>query len=564
MLATSFHSGMTSRVSGPNDRSASQARGGGRAVTGLAVARVRPADRLARAVGLGADQLIVLAVVLAIAAAFRFWHVTQPLVDAFSWREASTAMMADNLPRNGWNIFYPEVSWTGPGPSYQGRELQLVSFLAATLDALIGWHDWSGRLVAACFGLVTTLSLHRLTALIWTERHAHAAALCYALMPAAVMIDSSYLNDPAMLALVTLGVWQALRYWSSGGTGRLALALASLTLGILSKPPGLAVVPALVILAVVMTRRGPVDRARNLMAGGVVTLALVGAYLAWAVHLGTSYPPYHVAGAGYIWNRGLSLFLSESFYLPELWHTAVTWFYGYPFLFLFTAGLWAMPAKGAFRKDPALVLLPLMWLLGGLGLYVVAAGWISKNLWNLHVIHVPMAIFCGRAVVVLLGDRPIASVRGAVRCALTIGTLLAFATVPLVSGMKRPYAEDSRRLGAELARLVGPDEPVVTVAATVGDPVAIYYSRTRGWVFPPGGGTVDWSRFLDDGSEAIAALDDLRAQGAVWFGAVRSGRDSLGRSFADHHALFAAYLDATAAKVAETYRFVIYRLRNGG
>ena len=154
--------------------------------------------------------------ILVVAIVFRFHKITLPLVDGFSWREISTAMMADNFQQRSWNIFLPEVSWTGPGPSYQGREFQIVSYLTALLYQLFGWHDWFGRVVAAFFGLVTVFSLHRLTALCWDRMHAHAAALAYALMPAAIMIDSSFLPDPAMLALVTLGVWLFVKYWAGG------------------------------------------------------------------------------------------------------------------------------------------------------------------------------------------------------------------------------------------------------------------------------------------------------------------------------------------------------------
>src|SRR5690242_16872859 len=80
---------------------------------------VRPALRI---------TLAPIAAILLIAALARLYHVDQPLTDVFSWRESSTAMMADNFYHRGWNILYPEVSWDGPGPSYQGRELQTVSY----------------------------------------------------------------------------------------------------------------------------------------------------------------------------------------------------------------------------------------------------------------------------------------------------------------------------------------------------------------------------------------------------------------------------------------------------
>src|SRR5947208_2745801 len=68
--------------------------------------------------------LPLLAVVL-IAFAMRVNRIRQPLIDAYSWREASTAMMAENFYRHSWNIFLPAVNWVGPQPGYQGREFQI-------------------------------------------------------------------------------------------------------------------------------------------------------------------------------------------------------------------------------------------------------------------------------------------------------------------------------------------------------------------------------------------------------------------------------------------------------
>ncbi|HEX3232277.1 MAG TPA: hypothetical protein VHQ95_25085, partial [Pyrinomonadaceae bacterium] len=89
-------------------------------------------------------NIFLLGGILVVGALLRFNNITQPFTDAFSWRQASTAMMASNFYHRSWNIFYPEVSWTGPGPGYQGREFQTVSYIAALLYILVGEHDWVG------------------------------------------------------------------------------------------------------------------------------------------------------------------------------------------------------------------------------------------------------------------------------------------------------------------------------------------------------------------------------------------------------------------------------------
>ena len=77
--------------------------------------------------------------------------------------------MADNFYDTNWNIFYPEVSWGGDGPNYQGREFQTVSYLAALLYVIVGQQDWVGRSVAVMFGLWGIFALYQLV-LERTER----------------------------------------------------------------------------------------------------------------------------------------------------------------------------------------------------------------------------------------------------------------------------------------------------------------------------------------------------------------------------------------------------------
>ena len=510
-------------------------------------------------------NLALLVLILLLAALLRLWHITQPLVDAFSWREASTAMMADNFRTGGWNIFYPEVSWTGPGPSYQGREFQILSYLTAMLHAAFGWHDWFGRLVAVSFSLITVFSLHRLAAQVWDERHAHAAALIYALMPGPIAIDSSFLPDPAMLALVTLGLWLFTRYWARGGGRMLVLATAAFTLGALAKLPGLSGGLVVLWLVGVWLVRGQGPRALATLLAAAAGLAVIAGYYAWAIHLGNSYPPYHVAGTGYIWQDGLSAFIDSGFYLRDLWRIAVWWFCGYPVLLLAGAGLWMAPARFAGGCDRALALVPQVWLLGAFLVYFVAAREITANPWNLHMMLAPLALFCGRGLIVLveMGRTGFASVTGVSRASVLFLAILFFSTLPLTGSLKDPRAEEARLLGQHLDVLAGPDDLVIAIAPEVGDPIGIYYSRRRGWVFPPGGGEEDWSVFEEDDATAIAQLETLRAQGARWFGVTRNAEDRRDRLFVEHHAGVLDYLDSVATLVADAEDYLIYRLPDG-
>ncbi|TBY69195.1 glycosyl transferase [Rhizobium leguminosarum bv. viciae] len=510
---------------------------------------------------LSLDTAILLGI-LFIAIVFRFHKITLPLVDGFSWREISTAMMADNFQQRSWNIFFPEVSWTGPGPSYQGREFQIVSYLTALLYQPFGWHDWFGRVVAALFGLVTVFSLHRLTALCWEKMHAHAAALAYALMPAAIMIDSSFLPDPAMLALVTLGVWLFVKHWAGGSRWLLPLATASVSLGVLSKPPGIAAGAAIFYLMVCWILEKKQKQATAVFLWGLLSLAIIAAYYSWAIYLGRNYPPFHIAGGGYIWDDGFWAYVKDRFYFKSAWNTSVWWFYGYPFLVLLAVGLWMPRSPAEDPKQRSLSAIPYVWVAAATILYLAAAGEITSNVWNFHIFHVPVAMFCGRGALLLatLASRTVLTPAVVLRAICIVAIALAWSTLPLVRTMKKPIAMNGKLLGEELARLAKPGDLVVATAPDVGDPVAVYYSRVRGWVFPPGGGDADWSKFVADDATAIAQLDELRAQGADLFGVTKNATDHQDLRFVEHHVGVIDYLDKTATKLVDSDDLLVYRI----
>ncbi|MBX5203947.1 hypothetical protein [Rhizobium sp. NZLR1] len=322
--------------------------------------------------------------ILFIAIVFRFHKITLPLVDGFSWREISTAMMGDNFQHRSWNIFFPEVSWTGPGPSYQGREFQIVSYLTALLYQLFGWHD----------------------------------------------------------------------------------------------------------------------------------------------------------------------------------NTSVLWFYGYPFMVLLAVGLWMPPRPAEDPKQRTLSAIPYVWLAAAMILYLAAAGDITSNVWNFHIFHVPVAMFCGHGALLLatLASRTVPTPAVVFRSICIVAVALAWSTLPLVRTMKKPIAMKGKLLGEELARLAQPGDLVVAIAPEVGDPVAVYYSRARGWVFPPGGGDVEWSKFVADDATAIAQLEELRAQGADLFGAAKNAVDKQDRRFVEHHDGVIDYLDKTATKLVDSDDLLVYRI----
>src|SRR5262252_7473219 len=121
-------------------------------------------------------SIFSLLLIFMIGALFRLEYITEPFVDKFSWRETSTAMMAQNFYRGQWNILYPEVNWGGQGPNYQGREFQTVTYIAAIFYNVFGQHEWVSRSVTVAFGLWGIFALYQLVRRVWDEERALLSA----------------------------------------------------------------------------------------------------------------------------------------------------------------------------------------------------------------------------------------------------------------------------------------------------------------------------------------------------------------------------------------------------
>jgi hypothetical protein len=508
---------------------------------------------------------LLLIAILGIALGLRLENIRQPLVDHFSWREASTAMMADNLPKNGWNPLWPEVSWAGDKPGYQGREFQTLTIAAAMLDRAFGWQDWHGRLVAAMMGVISTYALFRLVMLLHGATLALLAAAVYAFLPGAVIIDSSYLPDPAMLALALISLWFLAEGVSVKSKKWMFAGWITGTVAILSKLPALAALPAAIYLVLAS---GPGARGRLpwlLIAIGA-SGTIIGSYYAWALYLGSTYPPFHVAGSGWLWDYGFNAFWKEGFYLGTLrWH-AVTWLWTPAIIVLAVAGFVATFEYRCKNACPnGSVAAPWFfhtWLFGCAVFYLVAALELRNNSWNLHIFNAPIALFAGvgLALIARIGSLPLSG--------LTVVGVMVVIFVTGRSGVARikedPVGVLDHALGARLEQLSCPSDLVVTSGTDAGSPIAILYSRRRGWVFPPPEHAPgrNYALYNPDGAPALAALDDLVERGGGWFGFVKSGYDKSNprKIFAEHYSALIGHLRQRAFTAYEDEKIAIFDL----
>jgi len=461
---------------------------------------------------------LAVAGVLLLAAALRFQDLNQPYVDAFAWRQADTASIAEAFAAGNWNIFLPQVRWGGPGPNYIGAEFQLVSYVAALGYRVFGAEPWIGRAVAAAFGLWGIFALYHLVRRVWGHPRAIASAAVMAVLPGAVFTERSFLPDGPMTALMTTSLWMLVAFGQTERQKYLWAAVVFGALGCLTKlPGGILIIPAIYALVALMGDRLRTGSPRfRVMAAALAVAVPVLLYYLWARQVALSNPPYHFTGEGkFLWQRDVAAWVDKGYFLPELWRIVVAKdaYWGHGFLALAAAGLLMSSRLKGLSAAPWLFH---YWLLAMAIRYVIEAEHLVADPYNLHLFHVPVAAFAGHALVSLGTLRASSPVRGA----LLAGLLF---TVSLIAAQRqaRHLYEDSYRehqaLGRTLAAMSAPGDLVVSAGP---EPVLLYFSQRKGWLFPVVDGLprsdASGLQSGDLGAVDVAQLRELRARGALW------------------------------------------------
>jgi hypothetical protein len=512
-------------------------------------------------------------VILIVAAILRLYQVDQPLTDVFSWRQVNTAMIADNFYRGGLNVFYPAVSWNGAGASYQGGDMQTVSYLAALLYVVFGQFDWVGRGLTALLGLWGIFALYQLVRRVWDEAHAIASAVVLALLPGAIFIDRSFLPDPAAVALMTTSLWMLALYFQEERPRYLVLACIAGALGLLTRLPAAVMLIPMVYLAFALSERESLTMSRQPFVLTIAALCMAApalAYAAWSRQLTISHPPYHFLSPEiWVWDDSFAKWWGKGYFISDAFEIMYSWLWTAPVMGLLALGLLfgpsaarpgrarqgQQPADEGVRKAPWLF----HWWLAGCGLlFAVGARGLTENPWNYHLFNPAVAALAGHALILIWSLRAPNSPARAALVRVAIILLIAFGVgQAALQGLYAPeHANQGYQMGLALREMTQPRELVVTLANDPRDPIALYYGQRHGWLFPPTDVIRGSNDLPEDDDDAIQMLDDLRARGAMWLAIVNDREDF----WVEHPALL-KYVKQTCEFKVKTDDYVVYRIK---
>lgn len=226
---------------------------------------------------------LALVLILALGASLRFFHLTDPFVDAHAWRQLDTAAMARNFHEGSFIPFDPQVDWGGRA-GYLEAEFPLVPGIIAVFYRIFGLHEVIGRLVVIAFALGLIWAVYRL-ALTLDGRPAMArgAAFLVAISPAAVFFGRVVIPDTPMMFFTVVALIGFAEFGYTGSNRWLIAGAVSLTLACLLKLPAVFVGPAIATL-LIQGRGWRVFRDPRVWAAGAMPLLLTAAWY-WHAHV---------------------------------------------------------------------------------------------------------------------------------------------------------------------------------------------------------------------------------------------------------------------------------------
>jgi 4-amino-4-deoxy-L-arabinose transferase-like glycosyltransferase len=249
---------------------------------------VARASRLARAIPWP------ICVVTAVAAALRFAHVEAVGPNLFY--DAAVKSMSMSLHNFFFGAFDPSGVLAVDKPPLD-LWLQVMSV------KLFGWGQFSLRLPETLAGTLAVPLLYDAVRRAVSKPAGLAAAVALAVLPESVLTSRSDTMDSVMMLLVIAALWLTIR--GSQSSGRRAIVLAGVALGLAFNVKLLEALIAAPALAVLYLLASPAPRRRRLAVLTSGAVAMVGVGLAWPllVTIAPGKHPWPVGSTdGSVWN----------------------------------------------------------------------------------------------------------------------------------------------------------------------------------------------------------------------------------------------------------------------
>jgi hypothetical protein len=462
--------------------------------------------------------------------------VESPPIERTVWKEIDYVMISENYWRNGYQFFWPELSWPAEEPRATAMEFPLVPFAAALGYALVGETALSVRWPTLVAFVLLGVVVFRLMLPEFGALAALASAAAALFMTVPHEFGTILYSDPWAILLASVTVLVFGNWLRNRATSTAILATLSLALALALKIETLYIAPCLAWL--VWRREG--FALRGYAAPAAVCLIALALGLSWYAYAHwlarNSFDAFGVFGGldgGHDKFQTLTMLTDRHWYVV-MWER-LSWglLGGKVGIVLVVTGLGA----GILTRSVGLVVAYLIAVLCYFAL--VAEGQIDGPYRQLHAVP-PLAALTGLGATALLAaafavaGRLVPAVRRN-RTVFFAFALFAAVVISVGPSARRIYLATELAAGAsalspkwtlaqKIREIAGDDSLLVTVGEYSlhrGDvdlsPVLYWYARARGWSLV---GT-RWT---------ISELETLRRKGASLLVGVGLAREPLARA----------------------------------
>ena len=465
-------------------------------------------------------------ILLFIVVAIRLVNINMPILEGTATRQIQTAMIARNFYINGFNLFYPQVDFLGPGPGYLVLEFPLLNLIAAVLYVLCGGvHEWIGRLISISFFAGSVIFLFNLTRRLFEERTALITIVIYSISPLGLIYSRAFMPDFEMMFFF-IGALYFMYQWSQGDKDKFFwLSAIFAMMAMLSKVQAFCICIPLLVMILQRQRLSFLFKARSWAYLLIVLIPV----LLWYMHAKSVHQVYSLVESYNFqasnWFRP-HLFISPRFYIEVFEHGWMQMLTPVGFtLFLFGLFLKTDSQQGKILWS---------WLGCTIAYMIVFITHMKDPYYNLLFLPIT-SIFAARAVVwiwqyaskemISLHSR-FARIVGIVLLLILIGRYATYAYV-----VPRGYRHIPV-LAETIEQMTDKNDLLIT---SLPDGHAThYYSKRKGWSFGLPGNDPEKTK------EAIDRIEDLQERGAKYF--VSVCEDFLDQSIEFQHYLRRRYI----------------------
>jgi 4-amino-4-deoxy-L-arabinose transferase-like glycosyltransferase len=184
------------------------------------------------------QEVIVTSIIFLLLLGLRIPFLANPPFGEYdSWRQSDTEVIARNFIEHRFNIFFPQLNYSGAWPNYAQLELQVIPFLIALLYKCFGYHYALARIIPVLFFLGSAFFVYLIAKRCYTMRIAWLSLLLYGLLPINLLYSRAIMPESAALFFFT-GAFYLFTEWIRVERVPLLLTASVLTsLAILEKIP---------------------------------------------------------------------------------------------------------------------------------------------------------------------------------------------------------------------------------------------------------------------------------------------------------------------------------------